>query len=136
MTASNIEETKLAVKYSKEIEIIDRIIPNHNAWFFCTLPVGIGLKHVLVIKASRSDSYHIFKAPAAPAPRATANNEIIETVNETFSGAISKPTMLVNKTSDITLGFIKLKNELRLKLALIFVFFVFTADWINLFYFR
>ena len=29
-----------------------------------TFPVGIGLKQVLVIKASRSDSYHIFKAPA------------------------------------------------------------------------
>jgi len=44
--------------------------------------------------------------------------------------------MLVNKTRDITLGFIKLKNELKLKLALIFVFFDFTVDWINLFYFR
>ena len=78
----------------------------------------------------------MFKAPAAPAPSATANNEIIETVNETFSGAINKPTMLVNKTRDITLGFIKLKNELKLKLALTFVFFNLTADWINLFYFR
>ena len=78
----------------------------------------------------------MFKAPAAPAPRATANNEIIETVNETFSGAISKPTILVNKTRDITLGFIKLKKELKLKLALTFIFFDFTADWINLFYFR
>ena len=96
----------------------------------------MGLKHVLVIKASRSDSYHIFKAPAAPAPKATANNEIIETENETFSGAISKPTMLVNKTRDITLGFIKLKNELKLKLALALNFFDLTADWINLFYFR
>ena len=96
----------------------------------------MGLKQVLVIKASRSDSYHIFKAPAAPAPSATANNEITETINETFSGAINKPTMLVNKTRDITLGFIKLKNELKLKLALTFVFFNLTADWINLFYFR
>ena len=128
MTASNIDETKLAVKYSKEIEITERIIPNHSAWFFCTLPVGMGLRHVLVIKASRSDSYHIFKAPAAPAPRATANNEIIETVKETFSGAINKPTILVNKTRDITLGFIKLKNELRLKLALALKFLDLTAE--------
>jgi len=44
--------------------------------------------------------------------------------------------MLVNKTRDITLGFIKLKNELKLKLALTFIFFNLTADWINLFYFR
>jgi len=77
----------------------------------------------------------MFKAPAAPAPIATANNEIIETVNETFSGAINKPTKLVNKTRDITLGFIKLKNEPKLKLALTFIFFDLTADWINLFYF-
>ncbi len=78
----------------------------------------------------------MFKAPAAPAPSATANNEIIETINETFSGAINKPTMLVNKTRDITLGFIKLKNELKLKLELTLKFFDLTADWINLFYFR
>tara|TARA_B100000767_G_C19461410_1_gene408226 strand:+ start:511 stop:645 length:135 start_codon:yes stop_codon:yes gene_type:complete len=44
--------------------------------------------------------------------------------------------MLVNKTRDITLGFIKLKNELKLKLALALNFFDLTADWINLFYFR
>ena len=136
MTASNNDETKLAVKNSKEIETIARIIPNHSAWSFWTLPVGIGLKQVLVIKASRSDSYHIFKAPAAPAPRATANNEIIETINETFSGAINKPTILVNKTRDITLGFIKLNNELNLKLAFALKLFDLTADWINLFYFR
>tara|TARA_B110000014_G_C19590091_1_gene313345 strand:- start:265 stop:501 length:237 start_codon:yes stop_codon:yes gene_type:complete len=78
----------------------------------------------------------MFKAPAAPAPSATANNEIIETVNETFSGAINKPTILVNKTRDITLGFIKLKNELKLKLAFALKLFDLTADWINLFYFR
>ena len=136
MTASNIDETKLAVKYSKEIEMAERIIPNHNAWFFCTLPVGIGLKQVLVIRASKSESYHIFKAPAAPAPMATANKEIAEVVKETCSGAISRPTILVNKTRDITLGFIKLKNELKLKLVLVFIFFDLTADWINLFYFR
>ena len=70
----------------------------------------------------------MFKAPAAPAPIATANNEIIETVNETFSGAINKPTKLVNKTRDITLGFIKLKNELKLKLALALMFLDLTAE--------
>ena len=78
-----------------------------------TLPVGIGLKHVLVIRASRSDSYHIFNVPAAPAPRATANREIIEFKKLISFGAIIKPTAHVNKTKDITLGFIKLKNESR-----------------------
>ena len=136
MTASNIDETKLAVKYSKEIEMAERIIPNHNAWFFCTLPVGIGLKQVLVIRASKSDSYHIFKAPAAPAPIATANKEIADVVKETCSGAINRPTMLVNKTRDMTLGFIRLKNERKLKAEIVLMFFNLTADWINLFYFR
>ena len=41
----------------------------HN--FLLIFPVGIGLKHVLVINASISASYHIFKQPAAPAPNAT-----------------------------------------------------------------
>ena len=65
-------DIKLDEKYNKEIDPIDRKIPKNNAWFFVTWPVGIGLKHVLVIKASKSDSYHIFKVPAAPAPKATA----------------------------------------------------------------
>ena len=77
--------------------------------------MGIGLRQVLLIKASRSDSYHIFKAPAAPEPRATAINEIIEFVRGTVVGAIYIPTIHVNKTKDITLGFIKLKNECKLK---------------------
>ena len=78
----------------------------------------------------------MFKAPAAPAPIATANKEITDVVKEICSGAISKPTMLVNRTRDITLGFIKLKNELRLKLERVLIFFNLTVDCINLFYFR
>ena len=65
-------DIKLDEKYNKEIDPIDSKTPKNNAWFFDTWPVGIGLKHVLVINASRSDSYHIFKVPAAPAPSATA----------------------------------------------------------------
>ena len=118
------------------MDITDRTTPNHNAWFFWTLPVGIGLKQVLVIRASKSDSYHIFKAPAAPAPMATANKEIADVVKETCSGAINKPTILVNKTRDITLGFIKLKNERKLKLEIVLIFFNLIVDWINLFHFN
>ena len=55
--------------------------------------------------------YHIFKAPAAPDPIATASKDINEFVKEMFEGEISKPTMQVNKTKDITLGFIKLKKK-------------------------
>jgi hypothetical protein len=67
---------------------------------------------------------------------ATANKEIADAVKETCSGAINKPTILVNKTRDITLGFIKLKNERKLKLEIVLIFFNLTVDWINLFYFR
>ena len=80
--------------------------------------MGIGLRHVLLISASRSDSYHIFKAPAAPDPIATANNETKEDNKETGLGAINIPTIQVNKTNDITLGFIKLKNDCKLKAKL------------------
>ena len=47
------------------------MLPKIRACFLLIFPVGIGLKHVLVINASKSDSYHMFKHPAAPAPSAT-----------------------------------------------------------------
>ena len=53
--------------------------------FFFIFPVGIGLRHVLLISASRSDSYHMFKAPAAPDPVATAIKEMIEFDKGTLS---------------------------------------------------
>ena len=67
----------------------------------------------------------MFNAPAAPEPIATANKEINDDDNETLEGAIRRPTIQVNKTRDITLGFIKLKNEFKsnTKLSLEFLFF-------------
>ena len=56
--------------------------------------------------------------------------------NETFEGAIKRPTIQVNKTRDITLGFIKLKNDCKLKAKLILEFPDFEIIWLNLFYFR
>jgi len=53
----------------------------------------------------------MLRAPAAPDPIATANKEIDDVKKETLTGAIKRPTMQVNKTRDITLGFIKLKND-------------------------
>ena len=73
---------------------------------------GIGLKQVLVIKESRSDSYHMFKAPAAPDPNATAIREQIALTKLILTGAINKPTAHVKITNDITRGFIKLKKAL------------------------
>ena len=93
-------------------------MPKIRACSFLTFPVGIGLKQVLLISASKSDSYHILSVPAAPEPIATANNEIADVEKETCVGAINRPTIQVNKTNDITLGFIKLKKDCKLKAKL------------------
>ena len=114
----------------------DKKIPKFKAWFFLTFPVGIGLRQVLLIKASRSDSYHILSAPAAPEPIATAKRETQAEVKSALFGAINKPTIQVNKTKDITLGFIKLKNEVRSKAKPSLEFLVFILIWFNLLYFR
>ena len=53
----------------------------------------------------------MFKTPAAPDPMATANNENMVLKKVIWVGAITSPTIHVNKTKDITLGFIKLKND-------------------------
>ena len=93
------------------MEIKDKVIPKRSACSFFTFPVGIGLKQVLLISASRSDSYHILRTPAAPEPIATAINDKAEVKKDTCVGAINIPTIHVNKTRDITLGFIKLKKD-------------------------
>tara|TARA_B100001123_G_scaffold204027_1_gene231372 strand:- start:341 stop:628 length:288 start_codon:yes stop_codon:yes gene_type:complete len=94
------------------MEISDDKTPKARAWFLVNFPVGIGLRHVLVINESKSDSYHIFNAPAAPEPKATARRQKIVSKKLTFSGAINKPTAHVKITKDITRGFIKLKKAL------------------------
>ena len=114
----------------------DKIIPKYKAWSFLTLPVGIGLRQVLLIKASKSDSYHILSVPAAPEPIATANKDIQADVKFTLIGAINKPTIQVNKTRDITLGFIKLKKEFRSNAKPSLEFLAFILIWLNLLYFR
>ena len=118
------------------VDKIDKTIPKYNACFFFTFPVGIGLRQVLLIKASRSDSYHMLSAPAAPDPIATANKEIIEFDNEIFESEIIIPTIQVNKTKDITLGFIRLKKDCKLKTNPNLVLLDFVNIWLNLFYFR
>ena len=83
-----------------------RNVPNISACCLLIFPVGIGLKQVLVIKASRSASYHIFKHPAAPAPKATKIIPIIASVIFIIEFEVNNPTAHVNITRDITLGFI------------------------------
>jgi len=55
----------------------------------------------------------MFNAPAAPDPIATASKEIMEFVKDISVGEISNPTIQVNNTKDITLGFIKLKKDFK-----------------------
>ena len=83
VAASKFEKINSAITETNEEKI-----PKVSAWFFVSLPVGIGLRQVLVIKESRSDSYHIFNAPAAPEPNATATKEQMASVKLIFAGAI------------------------------------------------
>ena len=78
----------------------------------------------------------MLSVPAAPDPIATAKREIQEEVKSTSTGAINKPTIQVNKTKDITLGFIKLKNELKSIARPSLEFLVLILIWLNLLYFR
>ena len=86
--AKKVAANKFEKIYKAITETIDERVPKISACFFVSFPVGIGLRQVLVIKESRSDSYHIFNAPAAPEPKATAISEKIASVKLIFVGAI------------------------------------------------
>ncbi len=77
------------------------------------LPVGIGLRQVLVINLSRSASYHIFNAPAAPAPIVTKKILINESNKGILFGEVNNPTAQVNITKDMTLGFINNNKDFK-----------------------
>ena len=100
-------------KYSPITEAKERTVPKIKALLFLTFPNGIGLKQVLDIIPSISASYHIFKAPAAPAPRATNSKDMAELKKLALVGAITIPTNAVKITKDITLGFINSKKLLN-----------------------
>ena len=114
----------------------DKTIPKYKAWFFFTFPVGIGLKQVLLIKASTSDSYHMLSVPAAPAPIVTKKIQIIESIKGIWLGEVNKPTAHVNITRDITLGFINKYNDLtkfpKSRKKIEAVLFLIVLDKINL----
>ena len=76
-------------------------------------PVGIGLRHVLAISLSRSASYHILSAPAAPAPIVTKKILINESNNGIVTWEVNNPTAHVNITKDITLGFINNNKDFK-----------------------
>ena len=112
-----IVKIKAAKKFEKInriiTEVIEDKIPNINAWFLLSFPVGIGLRQVLVINLSRSASYHMFNVPAAPAPTVTKKIQIKESNNGIWLGEVNKPTAQVKITKDITLGFINCNNDFK-----------------------
>ena len=67
--------------------------------------VSTGLSAVRAIKASMSASYHMLRAPAAPAPIRMHRIATAATQGWTVPGANVRPTNAVNTTSDITRGF-------------------------------
>ena len=62
--------------------------------------------------------------------------EIQAVVKSTLLGAINNPTIQVKRTKDITLGFIKLKKELRSNAKPSLEFLVFILIWLKLLNFR
>ena len=131
---SNKADKKFEKIYNPITETIDKTIPKIRAWSLVIFPVGIGLRQVLVINLSRSASYHIFNAPAAPAPIVTKKIQIKESNKGILFGDVNNPTAHVKITRDITLGFINcikdLKNEKVLK-EKIFLFKVFVVTFIQ-----
>ena len=55
----------------------------------------------------------MFSAPAAPEPIATASKEKKPVRKDTFTGATNRPTTAVNRTRDITLGFMRSKKDFK-----------------------
>ena len=92
------------------------------------------------MSASKSDSYHIFKHPAAPAPKATKVIPIMASIMPIFELEVKRPTAHVNITRDFTLGFIKRYKDLinSLKSSEIVFFLIILdkrlSDMIDLFY--
>ena len=69
------------------------------------MPLGTGRFAVRRITASMSASYHMFKAPEAPAPSAMNRIAVKASKGCSDTGATINPTKAVKTTSDITRGF-------------------------------
>ncbi|MCY1558686.1 hypothetical protein D9M68_956430 [compost metagenome] len=67
-------------------------------------PAGMGRLSVRLMIASISASYHMLRAPEAPAPMAMQTMAIMPTSGLMPTGATSIPTSAVNTTSDMTRG--------------------------------
>ena len=83
------------------------MVPKVRASSGVTWPRGIGRPAVRCISASMSASYHMLRAPEAPAPTAMHSSAMAPSAGCGCSGASIMPTSAVKTTSDITRGFIR-----------------------------
>src|SRR6266702_5419457 len=104
--ASNAAAAKFDTMASAAMEHIASDIPNISASRPDKRPLGIGRVAVRLITASMSASYHILRAPAAPAPAAMQRRTAQSVSGSNFLGAFISPVAAVNTTSDMTRGFI------------------------------
>jgi hypothetical protein len=71
----------------------------------------MGRPDVRDITASMSASYHMFSAPAAPAPSAMARIAVTATAGLMTPGAATRPTKAVKTASAMTRGFRRAKKS-------------------------
>ncbi len=84
---------------------IESTTPRVRASAACTRPAGMGRPRVRRISRSISASYHMFRAPDAPAPTAMASTATAPSSGLIGVWAQMRPVRAVNTTSDITRGF-------------------------------
>ena len=104
--ASSAPATQLTMTPSVTTAPMARTVPKVSASSGVTRPRGMGRAAVRCIMASMSASYHMLRAPEAPAPTAMQRSAMAASTGWGCSGASTMPTSAVNTTSDITRGFI------------------------------
>ena len=107
--ASKAAASRLTSSPRMTVENTASVRPKPSASPGSTLPWGIGRFAVRDITASISASYHMFSAPAAPAPTAMQSSAVKPITGCTWPGAATMPTSAVNTTSDITRGLSRAK---------------------------
>ncbi len=103
--ASSAPAATLTRSPSARTEPTASVMPKPSASPGRMAPRGTGREAVRRITASMSASYHMFRAPAAPAPTAIASSATAAIQGWMVPGAATMPTKAVKMTSDITRGF-------------------------------
>src|SRR6478752_6204824 len=109
VSASNAPATQFSIRPRQSTEPTASTVPKARASSGVILPFGIGRAAVRAMHASISASYHIFSAPAAPAPTAMQMSAAMARTGCMWPGAATSPTSAVNTTRNITRGFISAK---------------------------